>query len=41
VRAAVDGSIRGGLVGRGDVAAFILEQLASDAFLRQAPVVGW
>jgi hypothetical protein len=39
VRAAADGSIRSGVVRRADVAAFVLEQLQSDRWLRQAPVI--
>ncbi len=39
VRAADDDSIRGGTIARVDVADFVLAQLTSDAWLRQAPLV--
>ncbi len=39
VRAADDGSIRGGLVARADVAAFVLAQVTGNEWLRRAPVL--
>ena len=36
-RVALDGSIHGGFIPRGDVAAFCVVQLSSDEYLRQAP----
>jgi uncharacterized protein YbjT (DUF2867 family) len=38
-RTAVDGSLRGGSIARADVAAFMLQQLASDEWLRKRPVL--
>ena len=40
LRVAVDGSRVPGTVSRADVAAFMVEQLESDAYLRAAPVIG-
>jgi putative NADH-flavin reductase len=40
-RTDVDGEIEGGKICRADVAAFMLQQLASDDWLRKRPVVVW
>lgn len=39
IRAAADGSIKGGSISRADVAEFCLAQLASDEWLHRAPVI--
>jgi len=36
---ATDNSLRGGSIARADVAAFMLQQVTSDAWLRKRPVV--
>jgi uncharacterized protein YbjT (DUF2867 family) len=42
VRAVVDlASVNGGKVSRGDVAHFVVEQLATDRWLKQTPVLMW
>jgi uncharacterized protein YbjT (DUF2867 family) len=42
VRALVDlASVNGGKVSRGDVAHFVVEQLATDTWLKQTPVLMW
>jgi hypothetical protein len=38
-RTAVDDSLHGGKIARADVAAFMLQQLASDEFVRKRPVL--
>ena len=40
-RAAIDNSLRGGRIARADVAAFMLQQLGSDEFVRHKPVLVW
>jgi putative NADH-flavin reductase len=40
-RTADDNSIVGGKIGRADVAAFMLQQLASDTWVRRRPVLVW
>jgi len=40
-RTDVDGAITGGKIARADVAAFMLQQLASDDWLRKRPVIVW
>lgn len=40
-RADADGAITGGRIARADVAAFMLQQLASDEWLRKRPVIVW
>jgi nucleoside-diphosphate-sugar epimerase len=40
-RVADDGTVTGGCIGRADVAAFMLEQLDCDIWLRRAPVLAW
>jgi len=40
-RTAVDGSLVGSRIARADVAAFMLQQLASDEFVRRRPVLVW
>src|SRR5436190_22398837 len=40
-RAADDGSLTGGMIGRADVAAFMLLQLTSTEWLRRRPVLVW
>jgi hypothetical protein len=40
-RTCVDDSIHGGKIARADVAAFMLQQLGSDDFVRQRPVLVW
>jgi putative NADH-flavin reductase len=38
-RTAIDNSLRGGSIARADVAAFMLQQVSSDAWLRKLPVL--
>jgi hypothetical protein len=33
--------IHGGTIARADVADFVVQQLANDAWLRQAPLITW
>jgi hypothetical protein len=40
-RTDVDGAITNGKIARADVAAFMLQQLASDDWLRKRPVIVW
>jgi putative NADH-flavin reductase len=40
-RTATDGSLTGGRIARADVAAFMLQQLAAETWLRQRPVLVW
>jgi hypothetical protein len=40
-RTDVDGELRSGKIARADVAAFMLQQLASDDWLRKRPVIVW
>jgi uncharacterized protein YbjT (DUF2867 family) len=42
VRALTDlSNVRGGAVSRGDVAKFVVQQLAEDTWLRRAPLITW
>jgi putative NADH-flavin reductase len=40
-RAADDGSLKGGTISRADTAAFMLQQLSSNEWLRKRPVLVW
>jgi putative NADH-flavin reductase len=40
-RTSIDNSLHGGKIARADVAAFMLQQLAADQFLRKRPVIVW
>jgi uncharacterized protein YbjT (DUF2867 family) len=42
VRAMTDlSNVHGGAVSRGDVAKFVVQQLADDTWLRRAPLITW